>query len=119
MLKYHDQAMTGRNIPEKPALEGLEAKWDEIREANGLPTERRVQNYIGVRCDSSLPYDPGFQPPDKPDKDQILISQRNFGELCEQLTAADAARLSRRLARLGSKRRNPATHRSVRIMPTT
>jgi valyl-tRNA synthetase len=33
--------------------------WDD----NGLPTERRVQNYFGVRCDPSLPYDPSFQPP--------------------------------------------------------
>ena len=30
--------------------------WDD----NGLPTERRVQNYYGVRCDPSLPYDPSF-----------------------------------------------------------
>ncbi len=30
--------------------------WDD----NGLPTERRVQNYFGVRCDPSLPYDPVF-----------------------------------------------------------
>ena len=30
--------------------------WDD----NGLPTERRVQNYFGVRCDPSLPYDPTF-----------------------------------------------------------
>ena len=36
--------------------------WDD----NGLPTERRVQNYYGVRCDPSLPYDPSFAPPDKP-----------------------------------------------------
>ena len=36
--------------------------WDD----NGLPTERRVQNYYGVRCDPSLPYDPAFEPPDKP-----------------------------------------------------
>src|SRR3982750_3226408 len=36
--------------------------WDD----NGLPTERRVQNYYGVRCDPSLPYDPAFQPPEKP-----------------------------------------------------
>src|ERR1051325_3938273 len=35
--------------------------WDD----NGLPTERRVQNHFGVRCDPSLPYDPTFQPPDK------------------------------------------------------
>src|SRR6195952_1654849 len=33
--------------------------WDD----NGLPTERRVQNYYGVRCDPSLPYDTGFVPP--------------------------------------------------------
>ena len=30
--------------------------WDD----NGLPTERRVQNFYGVRCDPSLPYDPNF-----------------------------------------------------------
>ena len=36
--------------------------WDD----NGLPTERRVQNYFGVRCDPSLPYDPAFVPPEKP-----------------------------------------------------
>ena len=35
--------------------------WDD----NGLPTERRVQNYYGVRCDPSLPYDPDFAPPDE------------------------------------------------------
>ena len=33
--------------------------WDD----NGLPTERRVQNYYGVRCDPALPYDPDFTPP--------------------------------------------------------
>ena len=41
--------------------------WDD----NGLPTERRVQNYYGVRCDPSLPYDPSFTPPEKPGKDQM------------------------------------------------
>ena len=60
--------------------------WDD----NGLPTERRVQNYFGVRCDPSLPYDPQFQPPAEPDpKQQIPISRRNFVELCERLTAED------------------------------
>ena len=58
--------------------------WDD----NGLPTERRVQNYYGVRCEPTLPYDPAFQPPAKPDpKRQVPISRRNFIELCEQLTA--------------------------------
>jgi len=56
--------------------------WDD----NGLPTERRVQNYFGVRCDPSLPYDPDFQPPDKPGKQPISVSRPNFIELCSRLT---------------------------------
>ena len=60
--------------------------WDD----NGLPTERRVQNYFGVRCDPSLPYDATFTPPEHPDpKQQVPISRRNFIELCEQLTEED------------------------------
>jgi valyl-tRNA synthetase len=139
------------SLPEKPALEGLEAKWDATWQAegtylfdrsrpraevyaidtppptvsgslhvghvfsfthtdvvarfqrmrgkavfypmgwddNGLPTERRVQNYYGVRCDPSLPYDATFQPPDKPGKQAISISRPNFIELCNRLTAED------------------------------
>jgi valyl-tRNA synthetase len=148
-------------IPDKPALEGLEAKWDQAwsaegtylfdREAakakgrggvfsvdtppptasgslhighvfsythtdvkvrfermrgktvfypmgwddNGLPTERRVQNYYGVRCDTSLAYDPDFTPPFRGDAkslkpaDQVPISRRNFIDLCEELTLED------------------------------
>jgi valyl-tRNA synthetase len=66
--------------------------WDD----NGLPTERRVQNYYGVRCDPSLPYDADFVPPfeggdNKSSKaaDQKPISRRNFIELCERLTVED------------------------------
>ena len=60
--------------------------WDD----NGLPTERRVQNYFGVRCDPSLPYDPDFEPPSTPDpKQQVPVSRRNFVELCERLTVED------------------------------
>ena len=66
--------------------------WDD----NGLPTERRVQNYFGVRCDPSLPYVESFVPPyeggdNKSSKaaDQIPISRKNFIELCEKLTAED------------------------------
>jgi valyl-tRNA synthetase len=139
------------NVPEKPALEGLEQKWtdrwakdavysfDRTRERdgvfsidtppptvsgslhvghvfsythtdvvarfqrmrgkavfypmgwddNGLPTERRVQNYFGVRCDPSLPYDPAFTPPDKPGKQPIPVSRPNFIELCTRLTGED------------------------------
>jgi len=56
---------------------------------NGLPTERRVQNYFGVRCDPSLPYDAGYEPPEKPGKEQTPISRRNFVDLCHQLTLED------------------------------
>ncbi len=66
--------------------------WDD----NGLPTERRVQNYFGVRCDPTLPYQPGFTPPqtggdNKSNKaaDQLPISRQNFIELCEKLTEED------------------------------
>ncbi|TFD74803.1 valine--tRNA ligase [Cryobacterium fucosi] len=66
--------------------------WDD----NGLPTERRVQNYYGVRCDPSLPYAADFTPPfeggdGKSSKaaDQLPIGRRNFIELCERLTIED------------------------------
>ena len=41
--------------------------WDD----NGLPTERRVQNFYGVRCDPTVPYDPNFTPPEKPDPARV------------------------------------------------
>ncbi|MCW2504732.1 MAG: Valyl-tRNA synthetase [Actinomycetia bacterium] len=59
--------------------------WDD----NGLATERRVQNYFGVRCDPSLPYDPEFTPPADPPKQPVGVSRRNFVELCERLTVVD------------------------------
>ncbi|MEJ7833350.1 MAG: valine--tRNA ligase, partial [Nocardioides sp.] len=60
--------------------------WDD----NGLPTERRVQNYYGVRCDPTLAYNADFTPPERPDpKKQISISRPNFVELCEQLVEMD------------------------------
>ena len=70
--------------------------WDD----NGLPTERRVQNYYGVRCDPTLPYVEGYTPPLEGGEadgtaasgkaaDQVPISRRNFIELCERLTVED------------------------------
>jgi valyl-tRNA synthetase len=71
--------------------------WDD----NGLPTERRVQNHYGVRCDPSVPYDPGFtaertskmdRGPEGAGKDERRadpISRPNFVELCLQLTVTD------------------------------
>ena len=71
-------------------MRGLEVFYPMGWDDNGLPTERRVQNYYGVRCDPSLPYDPAFTPPAEPDaKNQLPISRRNFVELCEQLTVED------------------------------
>jgi valyl-tRNA synthetase len=146
-------------VPEKPALEGLEARWDAVWEEqgtfrfdrtktrdevysidtppptvsgslhvghvfsythtdavaryrrmrgmevfypmgwddNGLPTERRVQNYYGVQCDPSLPHDPELPTPtpmterSKAEQKEppVHISRRNFVELCEELTNED------------------------------
>jgi valyl-tRNA synthetase len=59
--------------------------WDD----NGLATERRVQNYYGVRCDPSLPYDPAFTAPATPPKQPVAISRPNFIELCARLTVED------------------------------
>ncbi len=73
------QRMTGKSV-------FYPMGWDD----NGLPTERRVQNYFGVRCDPSLPYDADFTPPEKPNpKKQVPISRPNFIELCEQLVEED------------------------------
>ena len=59
--------------------------WDD----NGLATERRVQNYYGVSCDPSLPYDPAFTPLAEPPKQAIPISRPNFIALCDHLTKED------------------------------
>jgi valyl-tRNA synthetase len=78
--------------------------WDD----NGLPTERRVQNYFGVRCDPSLPYVENFVPPfeggdNKSSKaaDQIPVSRRNFIELCEKLTTEDEKQFEALWRKLG------------------
>jgi len=60
--------------------------WDD----NGLPTERRVQNHYGVRCDPSVPYDESFTPPAEPsDREPQAISRPNFVQLCLELTESD------------------------------
>src|SRR5579862_4718965 len=76
--------------------------WDD----NGLPTERRVQNVYGVRCDPSVPYDPGFEPPSQQGgsggkKTEVLVSRRNFIELCERLTVIDERAFEETWRRLG------------------
>ncbi len=75
------QRMTGKNV-------FYPMGWDD----NGLPTERRVQNFYGVRCDPSIPYSPDYRPPAQPAKNQRdfdVVSRRNFIELCEELAVED------------------------------
>jgi valyl-tRNA synthetase len=72
------QRMTGKSV-------FYPLGWDD----NGLPTERRVQNVHGVRCDPAVPYDPSFAPPEKPGKTEHPVSRRNFIDLCERLTEVD------------------------------
>ena len=75
--------------------------WDD----NGLPTERRVQNFYGVSCDPSLKYVAGFEPPFRgdPPKDTraVPISRPNFIELCDELTAEDEKVFEDLFRRLG------------------
>jgi len=71
--------------------------WDD----NGLPTERRVQNYYHVRCDPALPYDPGFSPPASNGGEQVPVSRRNFTELCQRLTDLDEQAFEEVWRRLG------------------
>ena len=84
--------------------------WDD----NGLPTERRVQNYYGVRGDATQPYVEGFVPPQQGDQstggkssksmklsDQVPISRRNFIELCDVLTVEDEKTFESLFRRLG------------------
>ncbi|HEY1805148.1 MAG TPA: class I tRNA ligase family protein, partial [Terracidiphilus sp.] len=63
--------------------------WDD----NGLPTERRVQNYFHVRCNPGLKYEPNLQLPAPenidPKSPPLQISRRNFIELCLRLTQED------------------------------
>jgi valyl-tRNA synthetase len=75
--------------------------WDD----NGLPTERRVQNYFGVSCDPGVAHDPNFVPPFRGDvpKDHraAAISRPNFIALCEELTHQDEKVFEDLFRRLG------------------
>ncbi|MFC6713343.1 valine--tRNA ligase [Branchiibius cervicis] len=78
--------------------------WDD----NGLPTERRVQNYYGVRGDSTKEYIADYTPPlqgaqGKSVKaaDQQPISRANFIELCDELTVKDEETFESLFRRLG------------------
>jgi valyl-tRNA synthetase len=63
--------------------------WDD----NGLPTERRVQNYFHVRCDPDTPYEEGLELPEASAKQRKgrprLLSRSNFIDQCHVLTRQD------------------------------
>ncbi|MGP6171786.1 valine--tRNA ligase [Microbacterium sp. A204] len=89
--------------------------WDD----NGLPTERRVQNYYGVRVDVTLPYDPDFTPPFEGNAkslkaaDQQPVSRRNFIELCEKLTVEDEKQFEDVFRQLGLSVDWTQTYRTI------
>ena len=88
------QRMLGKNI-------FYPMGWDD----NGLPTERRVQNYFHVRCEPTEKYEPGlsFEPASAKKKKERpkLLSRQNFIELCHQLTEVDEQAFKDLFTRLG------------------
>ncbi|SDP15335.1 valyl-tRNA synthetase [Pedococcus dokdonensis] len=88
-------------------MQGLEVFYPIGWDDNGLPTEKRVQNYYGVRGDASLPYVEGFEPPHRGDAkslkaaDTLPISRQNFIELCDELTVEDEKAFESLFRRMG------------------
>jgi len=77
--------------------------WDD----NGLATERRVQDYFGVSCDPSLPYDADLvlpPPLERREKNArpVPISRPNFVELCGSLIAEDEQAFEHLFRKLGA-----------------
>jgi valyl-tRNA synthetase len=91
LVRY--QRMLGRNI-------FYPMGWDD----NGLPTERRVQNYFHVQCDPHRPYEPDLKLEQASAKQRKgparLVSRPNFIELCHVLTGEDEQAFKALWARL-------------------
>ena len=83
------QRMNGKNV-------FYPMGWDD----NGLPTERRVQNFFHIRCEANAPYEPGLDLPpilsvmsEKELQEKKIpqrnLSRKNFIEHCHKLTVED------------------------------
>ncbi|WP_404392861.1 valine--tRNA ligase [Humibacillus xanthopallidus] len=104
-------------------MRGLEVFYPIGWDDNGLPTERRVQNYYGVRGDATLPYEPDLVPPaeggvDANGKavrsaDQKPVSRKNFIELCDILTVKDEVTFESLFRRLGFSLDWDITYRTI------
>ncbi len=84
------QRMLGKNI-------FFPIGWDD----NGLPTERRVQNLLNVKCEAHLPYDPEFKPTRGRKGNPTPISRKNFVELCDEVIVDDEKMFKQLWTRLG------------------
>jgi valyl-tRNA synthetase len=86
------QRMLGRNI-------AYPMGWDD----NGLPTERRVQNVFGIRCEPGLPEQPDWSPDwNKSKKAEVEnISRPDFIRACDVLTKEDEKAFEDLWRRLG------------------
>src|SRR4029078_2159312 len=74
--------------------------WDDT----GLPTERRVQNHFNVRVDLHVPYEPGIDVSQSPEKSKVpprLVSRPNFIEFCHRVTADDERAFKDLFQRIG------------------
>ncbi len=69
---------------------------------NGLPTERRVQNMLGINCDPAKPYDPDFSVSGRVKGEQVQnVSRRNFIDACHSVTKEDEKAFQRLWKHLG------------------
>ena len=110
--------MTGRNV-------FYPMGWDD----NGLPTERRVQNYFHIRCDPSAPYEPepraheasaqgpqgAAAPGLAPEFHRGVRARDARGRALVQGALRAARPLDRLAARVPDDRRARAAHRAVLV----